>query len=283
MFRAVRVIGSRGVGVGEFNKPRSIAADTLGRFYVVDMTGRVQRFGVSGGFEVLWQMPQTDLGKPKGMAVEPGGNVVVLEPHYSRVNHFTSGGLLVSQWGRPGQAAGEFAQPRAVALNSQGEIYVAEFGGAERVQRFSRGGTNWIASWGGHGSGPSQFNRPEGITVDASDQVLVADSCNHRVQIFDRTGRFLREFGKAGKGPGDLSYPYDVCVDRQGRIYVCEFGNSRVQVFSTDGRSLEMLGKAGDQVGEMNNPWSLTLDSAGNLFVADSGNHRVLRFERRGE
>ena len=68
-FGRADVIGSRGVGIGEFNKPRSVACDTNGNVYAVDMTGRVQKFSPDGKFLLSWQMPQTDLGKPKGMGL----------------------------------------------------------------------------------------------------------------------------------------------------------------------------------------------------------------------
>src|SRR6266581_3981771 len=66
-FRAVEIVGRRGAGVGEFNKPRSLAVDRNDNLYVVDMTGRVQKFSPEGRYLLSWQMPQTDLGKPKGM------------------------------------------------------------------------------------------------------------------------------------------------------------------------------------------------------------------------
>ena len=88
-FTRVKVIGARGSGLGEFNKPRSVAVDERDNLYVVDMTGRVQKFSPDGAFLGFWQMPQTDQGKPKGMCRDETGNIVVLEPHYSRVNHFT--------------------------------------------------------------------------------------------------------------------------------------------------------------------------------------------------
>jgi len=281
LYASVEVFGGRGVGLGQFNKPRSVLVDREDRLYVVDMTGRVQRFGANGLFELFWQMPQTDLGKPKGLSLDGDGNIVVVEPHYSRLNHHSADGKLLRQWGERGVSEGQLAQPRAVAVNSRGEIYVAEFGGSERVQRFDPTGKVLLGAWGAPGDGPSQFNRPEGIAVDRKDRVFVADSCNHRVQVFSSEGAYLRTFGRAGSGLGELSYPYDVKIDAEGRIYVCEFGNNRVQVFSEDGASLEAIGHGGSGPGEMNNPWGLALDSKGNLYVADSGNHRIQRFERR--
>jgi len=111
--------------------------------------------------------------------------------------------------------------------------------------------------------------------------VYVADSCNHRVQIFSADGNFLGEFGRAGSGRGELSYPYDVCVDSAGRRYVCEFGNSRIQIFDSQNQPIEILGHAGAAPGEFSNPWGVAFDSAGNLYVADSLNHRVQKFLRK--
>ncbi|MCL5097931.1 MAG: 6-bladed beta-propeller, partial [Candidatus Omnitrophica bacterium] len=281
LFDAVKVIGGRGTGLGQFIKPRSVAVDRQDNLYVADITGRVQKFSSNGVFLSFWQMPQTDLGKPKGMGRDSMGNIIVVEPHYSRVNHFTTAGKLVAQWGKPGTSPGELAFPRAVAVNSSGEILVSEYGKAERVQRFSALGKRFLGSFGHAGSGPGEFNRAEGLAIDAADRIYVADSCNHRVQVFSPDGRFLRSYGQAGSGLGELSYPYDICVDPAGRQYVCEFGNSRVQVFDAQDRQLEVLGAPGSDPGQFGNPWSLALDSAGNLYVADSGNNRVQKFLRR--
>jgi sugar lactone lactonase YvrE len=226
-------------------------------------------------------MPQTDLGKPKGMGRDREGNVIVLEPHYSRVNVFTPAGRLVRQWGVKGTNAGQFWLPRAVAANSRGEIWVCEYGAVERVQRFSAEGGKLLLSLGRFGSGAGEFNRAEGLATDAQDRLYVADSCNHRLQVFDNDGRWLASCGRPGTGLGELSYPYDVCVDAAGNQFVCEFGNSRLQVFDPQHRPVEIIGRAGSAPGRFNNPWSIALDSAGNLYVADALNHRVQKLIRR--
>jgi ABC-type Fe3+ transport system permease subunit/DNA-binding beta-propeller fold protein YncE len=281
LFQGVQIIGLRGVGVGEFNKPRSVAVDKQDNLYVVDMTGRVQKFSSNGVFLLSWQMPQTDLGKPKGMGHDRDGNVLVVEPHYQRVNVFSPEGKLAAQWGKRGTNAGEFILPRAVAVNSRGEVFVSEYGVVERVQRFAPRGERLLNSFGHPGNGPGEFNRAEGLGMDSKDRLYVADSCNHRIQVFSSDGQFLRAYGKAGKGTGDLSYPYDVCVDGNGRQYVCEFGNSRIQVFDANDTPIEVIGGAGSEPGKFSNPWGVALDSAGNLYVADSQNHRVQKLIRR--
>ena len=309
-FERAEVIATRGVGVGEVNKPRSVAVDHDDNLYVVDMTGRVQKFATDGKFLLSWQMPQTTLGKPKGMGCDNDGNIIVVEPHYKRVNHFTPDGKLVAQWGLRGTNVGWLDMPRSVAMNSKREIFLSEYGLVERVQKFSLGVVltnaptlNWnsklsdaealaetrptpakfLACFGAPGGAPGEFNRAEGICVDAQDRLYVADSCNHRVQVFTSEGKFIREFGRPGTGPGELSYPYDIKVDAAGNILVCEFGNSRIQVFDDTGRSVEIIGGAGGHPGQFNNPWAIALDSHGNLYVADALNHRVQKLVRKAE
>lgn len=280
-FERVSIVGTRGRGPGEFNKPRSLTVDRHDDLFVVDLTGRVQRFDHEDHYVADWQMPETVLGRPKGMAVDAAGNIIVVEPHYARLNHFRPSGELVNQWGQRGTEPGQVMFPRAVAVNAAGEIWVSEYGRAERVQRFTPDGSKLLAVLGEPGSEPGQFNRPEGLCVDASDRLFVADSCNHRIQVFAADGTFERIIGRPGAGPGELGYPYDVRVDADGNLIVCEFGNSRIQVFNPAGESLEVFGRPGSAPGEFSNPWSIALDSRGNLYVADAANHRVQKLVRR--
>lgn len=304
LFSRIESIGSRGVAPGQFNKPRSLVCDRDDRLFVADFTGRIQRFGSDGRFQLQWQMPETDLGKPKGMGLDRDGDIVVVEPHYMRVNHFTPDGLLVSRWGTRGQSEGEFILPRAVVQDPTGSFVLSEYTVVERIQRFRPDVKDLgrfpspIASpfrappspdvrrlvdrvWGTPGSGPGQLNRAEGLAVDREGHLWVADSCNHRVEVFDRDGRWIQTVGRAGPGPGEFSYPYDVKIDAEGRVFVCEFGNSRISIFDAAGRLVEVIGRSGGALGQFANPWSIALDSMGNLYVADSQNHRVQKLVRR--
>jgi len=298
LFSRVEIIGARrGRGVGEFIKPRTLAVDRQDNVYVCDMSARIQKFSPDGTFLLSWQLPVTDLGKPKGMTRDLDGNIIVVEPHYSRVNVFTTNGVLLSQWGEYGTNAGQLKFPRSIALDSKREMFISEYGVVERVQKFLYdaapgslpGATNnpranpprFISMFGEPGNGPGQFNRAEGVFVDKNDILYVADSCNHRIQIFTTDGKFLRSYGKAGNGPGEMSYPYDICVDAEGNQFVCEFGNSRIQVFDAHDHLIEILGGPGAGPGYFNNPWSIALDSHGNLYVADALNDRVQKFIRR--
>jgi DNA-binding beta-propeller fold protein YncE len=193
----------------------------------------------------------------------------------------------VRQWGVIGTNAGDLTFPRSEAVNSRGELLLSEYTTVERVQVFKsrvegRGSKDdLIRTFGRPGTGAAEFNRAEGICVDAQDRIYVADSCNHRIQIFSPDGKFIRQYGHAGSGLGQMSYPYDIKVDVRGYQFVCEFGNSRIQVFDADCQPVEIIGGPGAEPGRFANPWSVALDSRGNLYVADSQNHRVQKLVRR--
>jgi DNA-binding beta-propeller fold protein YncE len=258
-----------------------VALDAQDNLYVIDMTGRVQKFSPEGKYLLEWQMPQIEKGRPKGMCRNKAGEIVLVEPHYSRVNFFSPEAKLVAQFGVKGTNVGELGMPRAAVVNSRGELYVCEYDNSERVQHFTAHGEKCLGAWGHLGDQPGEFSRAEGLGIDAHDDIYVADSCNHRIQVFSGDGKFLRQYGKAGSGPGEFSYPYDVRVDASGLQFVCEFGNSRIQILDSEDRTLELLGGPGGAPGQFSNPWSIALDSKGNLYVADALNNRVEKFIRK--
>jgi ABC-type Fe3+ transport system permease subunit/DNA-binding beta-propeller fold protein YncE len=279
-FSRVEVIGSRGAGVGELNKPRSVAVDAKDNLYVVDMTGRVQKFSPDGKYILDLQMPEVVKGKPKGMCRDRHGNIVLVEPHYSRVNYFSPEGKLLAQWGVKGTNAGQLGMPRAAVVDSNNDIYICEYTDSERVQHFTSMG-KYLDCWGKLGSGPGEFSRAEGLGIDQKGRIYVADSCNHRIQVFTSDGKFIRAYGHAGSGVGEFSYPYDILIDPSGLQFVCEFGNSRIQIFDTEDKPLEILGGPGGAPGQFSNPWGMAMDSKGNLYVADALNNRVQKFIRK--
>ena len=69
-----------------------------------------------------------------------------------------------------------------------------------------------------------------GVAVNKIGQYIIADRYNHRIQIFDATGHFIRAFGSQGTVDGKFSYPWGITTDNLGLIYVCDKENHRVQV-----------------------------------------------------
>ena len=87
----------------------------------------------------------------------------------------------------------EFNQPTDVAWDSEGNTYFSDGYINSRVGKVNARG-EWVASWGSLGSGPGQFDTPHGIAVSPEDEIYVADRGNRRIQVFDQSGNYLREF-----------------------------------------------------------------------------------------
>ena len=275
MGRLEAIWGRRGVSDGRFQKPRAMAVDAQDRFYVVDMTARIQVFDAEGKFLRGWRTPEKEIGKPSGLSVGKDGCILVADTHYYRLLIYSPEGELVQQIGGTlGQEPGQFGLVTDAVQDSKGNYYIAEYGEYDRIQKFTEDG-QFILQWGGHGSAQGQFARPQNMDIDQQDRIWVADACNHRIQVFDTEGNLLKCWGTQGSAPGELGYPYDIVVAPDGSVYVSEFGNHRVQRFTSDGRSLGCWGTIGRDDGQLSNPWALARDSQGKFHVLDTGNNRV--------
>jgi DNA-binding beta-propeller fold protein YncE len=273
--RLEAVWGRRGQSEGRFQKPRAMAIDAQNRIYVVDMTARIQVFDARGHYLRCWQTPEHTAGRPTGMSIARNGNLLVADTHYHRVLIYSpQGKLLRTLGGHKGQGPGEFGLVTDVVEDSQGNLYVGEYGDCDRIQKLSADG-RFLLEWGGHGAEPGRFARPQGLAIDREDHLWVADAGNHRIQVFDSSGKLLQFWGSQGHGLGQLYYPYDVVLASDGNVYVVEYGNSRVQKFTPDGRSLGCWGTEGRGEGRLFNPWAAVCDSGGSLHVLDTNNHRV--------
>ncbi len=270
----VGVFGGVGLGTGAFSYPRAITAEPGGAIFVVDKSGRVQRFDSEGTFETVWRMPETALGKPVGMTVHPDGRLFVADTHYSRVMIFDRDGVLCGSFGREGLGDGEFQLPTDVAVDARGYIYVSEYGGNDRITKWSPD-LAFITALGDGLIEGKRLSRPAGIDIDSEQTLWVADACNHRIVRLSLDGEVLATFGRFGSQPGELRYPYDLSVVPDGTIMVCEYEGNRLQWFSKDGRSLRVWGRTGRAPGELFAPWGATYGPRGNVYVVDSLNSRV--------
>ena len=268
------IFGDRGLGPGQFVYPRALATAPDGCVFVVDKSARIQRFSPEGEFETGWQMPEWEAGKPTGLTVDDRGRVLVADTHYHRVLIFDRDGHELARFGSLGEAPGEFMYPTAVAVDREGWLYVSEYGGNDRITRFTPD-FEPIESFGGQDAGESALLRPQAMTFDAQGTLWVADACHHRICRFSRTGELLGSFGRPGRGPGQLQYPYDLAIADDGTLLVCEYGNNRVQRFDLGGCSLGLWGEPGRKPGQLAYPWGVALGVNGWLYVLDSGNDRV--------
>ena len=179
-------------------------------------------------------------------------------------------------WGGPGNAPGEFAEPRGIASDGRGTLYVADTKNS-RIQLFDGNG-KFLSQFGTKGPGSGQFNEPCGIAIDPLGDLWIADTWNSRIVHAAPDGRFLKVIG----GPDDVFFgPRAVVVTRE-YVYVADTGNKKIVRFSRDGKRLNEFGGEGSGPGQLIEPVGLAIDAAGKIYVADTGNHRVQVFDPAG-
>jgi DNA-binding beta-propeller fold protein YncE len=254
--------------------PRCVCVGVSNQVYVLDTAGRVLVYGADGELRRQWSMPEVTAGKPEGVLEVAGGEVVVCDTHYHRVLVFDATGAVVRVFGRDGKGPGEFVYPVAVTRDDGGNLYIAEYGGNDRIQVFAPDG-RYLRGFGSFGTAPGQFQRPSGIVWRAG-RVYVADAFNNRVQVFGDDGQLVQVLPTPA-----LGFPYGISLGPDESLYVVEYGGACVTRLGLDGRLLARYGRVGRGVGEFSTPWGLDVASDGTVIVADTGNRRLVALERR--
>lgn len=275
----LQVIGGPGRTDGRFKAPRGVSARE-GRLAIVDRSGRVQTFvaGASGiQIDRVLTISEARLGFPLGVLIRPGGELVLVDSHYSRIRFFDRELQELATVGEAGEGDGRFQTPQRAAFDADGNLYVSEYGseGHNRIQVFSSERT-FLRSFGRYGTDEGRLARPMGVAI-VGDEVFVSD-VSHRIVVFKTEGSWLREWGTQGAKKGELRYPYGIAA-HQDTLYVAEYGNHRIQRFGLDGTPRGSFGTLGSRVGEFRNPWDVAVDEQGVLYVADTGNDRVVRID----
>lgn len=124
-----------------------------------------------------------------------------------------------------------------------------------------------------------QFTEPSGVAVNAQNDIIVADTNNHRIQIFDKDGRFKFQFGECGKRDGQLLYPNRVAVVKQsGDIIVTERSPThQIQVYNQYGQFVRKFG-----ADILQHPRGVTVDHKGNIIIVECKVMRVIIFDLMG-
>lgn len=219
----------------ELRHPSGVAVDLYGNVYIADAgNNRIRK--VSGGIITTVAGTGTagfsgdsglavdaDLDNPGGVAVDASGNLYIADTSNNRIREVTLDGIIntvagdgtAGYTGNGGPATGaELAGPNAVALDSAGNLYIAD---ACSIREVTDGILNTIAGtgncgYGGDGGGAiaAQLDTPYGIAVDSSGNVFVADTANHRVRELSPVASQTIAFGPlpnlpAGAAPFALS------------------------------------------------------------------------------
>ena len=184
------------------------------------------------------------------------------------------------KWGTTGTGSGQFVTPRAIAVDSTGNVYVPD--SFTRVQKFDSVG-NFILQFGLSGDVDGGFVSPNKVATDSAGNVYATDLFTNRVQKFDSSGTFLLTWGGTGSGNGQfLNGSGGIAVDSSGDVYVSDLGNHRIQKFTSAGVFITKWGTSGTGDNQFDTPQDVAVDSSGNVYVVDTVNNRVQKFSSTG-
>lgn len=191
-------------------------------------------------------------------------------------------------------AAAQFDTPNGLAIDTQGNLYVADTGNFTIRKVSASGVVTTIAGSAGikgssDGRGASAlFSSPTGIAVDATGNLYVTDTGNNTIRKIDTTGQSSTIAGTPGVtgavdnsgSAASFNGPTGIAVDSSGNLYVADCGNDTVRKISSAAAVTTLAGLAG-QSGDIdafgigarfNDPTGVALDATGNIYVNDDGN-----------
>jgi predicted membrane-bound mannosyltransferase/DNA-binding beta-propeller fold protein YncE len=141
---------------------------------------------------------------------------------------------------------------------------------------------------GSQGTEEGQLNQPRNLAIGPDGRLYVADSGNHRIQVFTAEGEYVTSWGSFGNQPGQFNEPWGLAVDYEF-VYVTDTWNFRIQKFTLDGEFVDILGQGGEPVegetggGLFFGPRDIIFLPDGNLLITDTGNHRLQVLTPEGE
>jgi DNA-binding beta-propeller fold protein YncE len=194
---------------------------------------------------------------------------------------------FVLKFGTLGSGDGQFTNPRGIAVDPTGNVYVTDASGdtAGQIQKFDANG-NFIARLGQNNGTAQGFISAYGITTDSSGNVYATDgaveAAGNVVKKFNSSGVFQFAFGATVSSGGQFQLAAGIAVDSSGNIYVADSLAGVVRKFSSTGTSIGTIGSSGSGDGQFSGPVGIAIDSANNLYVADSGNNRIQKFNSAG-
>ncbi|KAL5481344.1 hypothetical protein EMCRGX_G021482 [Ephydatia muelleri] len=177
--------------------------------------------------------------------------------------------------GSTSTAKAQFNSPRGIAL--KGEVMYVTDSYDHCVHKMTLKG-DLLFTFGKHGMAEGQLNVPMGVCMDAEDRVIVANSHNHRVEVFDSDGTFSHSIagnGVVGKG---FSSPWDVAIDPWGNLHIAAWNTGAIKVFTVDGMFVRSYGEK-----VLVNPRGIAIDGGGYIFVSDGGTGDVAVFDPTGK
>ena len=277
--------GSRGSGREQLNQPVRVVSGPGDTMYILD-TGNSRISVLNRDGTLLHHLGPTGIENQSatGIARMSNDQLVVINwrsKNVSVLDH--TDGSLVRAFTDPA-----FVEPIDVAVNSKGDIIVAD-SGAKKIFKFDSSG-KLVTSFGCPGDKDGEFKVISALCVGKNDEILVAD---HRIQIFNKEGKYLRKIVL------DSSSFSGIAVDGAGNIFASKTekmsksdrssgsgdkaspssgGRSFIHVFHSSGKLQYSIDSFNDR---LKRPSGLAILSDYRIVVADLGNHCVKKFYYR--
>jgi sugar lactone lactonase YvrE len=300
---------------GGLNQAVGVAVSPVdGSVYVSDtFNQRIQEFeGLSGAnpgaFVQMWGSRQPVLDSycamdyPRGVAVDPNGNLWVNDTRAGWIKAYTPAGngngslgcatpstatiSSLTEFGGEDQTScvscspGKFFYSRGIFVGGPSDdVYVPDSDNG-RLQVLTQAGnevSGFPVACGTTTRNPGAVQGCTGVTVDPSTGTIFAVSVAQGVvDVFNSSGTLTSTIGSTAPG-GKLRAPFDDALSPDGSIlYVTETNNNRVDEFDpSTGRFLGSWGSAGTAHGDFSLPMGIAVDGAGNIYVNDYGNDRI--------
>jgi len=310
----------------ELYDPEGVAVDASGNLYIADsQNSRIRRvtpggiittvagngtYGYSGDGGAA---TSAQLSFPYGVAVDSAGNLYVADAGCPCVREVTPSGIITTVAGNgtsgnsgDGVAAtsAELSSPYGVAVDSTGNLYIADVGN-NAIRKVSSGGIittvagNGTSGYSGDGAAAisAQLSVPYGVALDAAGNLYISDEGNSRIRKISTGGTITTVAGNGTSGDGgpatgaQLWTPFDEALDAAGNLYISDSGNSRVRKVTPGGIVSTVAGNgtfgySGDGSAaisaQLSDPRELAFDGTGNLYVADAEGNSVRKISTDG-
>ena len=202
-----------------------------------------------------------------GFRITPDGNIFATDQRGHRVYKFSTAGALLlalGETGVPGEDAEHFNGPADVAVAPNGDFFVADGHGNNRIVKFAADGT-FITAWGTEGSAPGEFDLPHTVAFDSQGRLFVGDRGNHRIQIFDQNGTFIDQWTQFG-------WPSGIYISPDDTIYVADY-QSKLGITIGSAQDGTVTGFI-----EGTEPEGVVVDALGNVCAGEVGGRMLKKF-----